>query len=102
MLNAITSRVLSLSWMLAALLKVLCGRTDRVLCTSVGAGPVASPRDLADEAERLGLAAETAVSPSAALQRALELTNEGERVLVTGSLHLVGAIRPLLPSDHPC
>ena len=85
---------------LEALLKVLVGRVDRLVCTSVGMGPVRSPREIQEVAADLRLAAETAVGPRGAFKRALELAGPDGVVLVTGSLHLIGAVRPhLLPTD---
>jgi len=87
------------------LLKVLGGRVDRVICTSVGAGPVRSAGEIQRLAEAAGAAAETAVPPRVAFRRALETRRTGGWILVTGSLHLVGSIRPLLataPEDLRC
>ena len=87
---------------LEALLKVLVGRVDRLVCTSVGMGPVRSPREIQEVATGLRLAAETAVGPRGALLRALELASPDGLVLVTGSLHLIGAVRPLLLPTDTC
>lgn len=81
----------------AGVLKALVGRVDRVLCTSAEAGLHVIPTDLQQEAKELGLAAETAVDPGAALGRARILAREGAAwILATGSLYLVGALRKLL------
>ncbi len=80
----------------SGLLKVLAGRVDRVLCTSVGAGPYRPPGLLLAEAERAGLVAEKATSPRVAFEAALRHSRPDGWVLVTGSLHLVGAVRSLI------
>jgi len=87
---------------LEALLKVLVERVDRLVCTTVGMGPVRSPREIQEVAADLRLAAETAVGPRGALKRALELAGPDGVVLVTGSLHLIGAVRPLLLPTKTC
>ncbi len=79
-----------------AMLKVLRGRVDRVLCTSPGPGPYASPSDLADQAKRLGLSATAFDDPERALDEALDSRGKCPWVLITGSLHLVGRLRGLL------
>lgn len=77
----------------AGILKALLGRADRVICTSLGPGPYRPPRELRVEAEAAGLSAEEAAEPADALERALVRAGGGGWVLVTGSLHLVGALR---------
>ena len=82
------------------LLKMLVGRVDRVLCTKVGSGPYHAPLELLASARRVGLQAESHASPSAVLARLRELCRAESPsagwILVTGSLHLTGALRPLL------
>jgi len=89
-----------------ALLKELRGRVDRVLCTSTGTGPVRTPEELRRAAAELGMAAEPVVRPADALRAAIGRARPEGWVLVTGSLHLVGAVRGLLPpataEDHAC
>jgi len=75
------------------LLKALVGRVDRVLCTSVGEGPYRGADELAALAVELGLAARAVPDPAAALDEAVRVAGTGSWVLVTGSLHLVGAVR---------
>jgi dihydrofolate synthase/folylpolyglutamate synthase len=77
------------------LLKALQGRADRVLCTSPGDGPYRHPMELRALALELGLAAEAFPEPPSALERAASAAGSAGWVLVTGSLHLVGALRPL-------
>ncbi len=75
------------------LLKALVGRTDRVLCSSVGEGPYRGAEELVTLAHGLGLAARAVPDPAAALDEAVRVAGTGGWVLVTGSLHLVGALR---------
>ncbi len=77
----------------AGFLKALSGRVDRVLCTRVGSGPHRVPSSLVEEARRWGLEAEAAEPPEQAYARARHVLTPGGWVLVTGSLHLVGALR---------
>jgi len=75
------------------LLKALRGGVDRVLCTSVGEGPCRGADELVALARELGLVADAVPESRAALEAALRATGAGGWVLVTGSLHLVGALR---------
>jgi dihydrofolate synthase/folylpolyglutamate synthase len=75
------------------LLKALRGRVDRVLCSSVGQGPQHDPAELAALARELGLGARSVPDPAAALVEAARVAGTGGWVLVTDSLHLVGAVR---------
>jgi dihydrofolate synthase/folylpolyglutamate synthase len=75
------------------LLKALLGRVDRVLCSSVGEGPSRAAAELAGLARGLGLDARAVPDPSAALDEAVRVAGTSCWVLVTGSLHLVGALR---------
>ena len=75
------------------LLKALVGRSDRVLCSSVGEGPYRGAAELEGFARELGLAARAVPDPAAALEEAVRVAGTGGWVLVTGSLHLVGALR---------
>ena len=86
------------------ILKVLGSRADRVVCTSVGHRPAALPGELVENAKRIEVAAEMATTPQSALSRALELAQEQNAtggsgatwILITGSLHLIGELRPTL------
>jgi dihydrofolate synthase/folylpolyglutamate synthase len=80
------------------LLKALLGRVDRVLCSSVGHGPQRDAAELTALARELGLAALAVPDPAAALDQAVRAAGTGGWVLVTGSLHLVGALRRLISS----
>lgn len=84
---------------LQGILKSLVGRVDRVLCTSVGGALARSPEQIAETALALGMEAETAATPRSALERARERVPAGGWILVLGSLHLAGALRPLIVPD---
>lgn len=86
---------------LPGILKSLAGGVDRVLCTSVGGALARSPEEIAEAAGSLGLEAETAANPRAALERARELVPAGGWILALGSLHLAGALRPRIVQDTP-
>ena len=79
---------------LEGVLKALAPAVDTLLCTSVGTELFRSPQEIAAVAESLGLAAETVVTPRAALDRALELAAPSGWVLAIGSLYLAGELRP--------
>ncbi|HED66750.1 MAG TPA: bifunctional folylpolyglutamate synthase/dihydrofolate synthase [Planctomycetes bacterium] len=90
---------------LPGLLKVLRGRVDRVHCTSLGRGLDASPERIAGLARSLGLDASAADDPEAALAMARRRAGADRWILVTGSLHLLGRLRPLLvrpTGKRPC
>jgi dihydrofolate synthase/folylpolyglutamate synthase len=83
-------------------LKVLTGWADRVHCSSAGPRACAPVGDLAETARAMGLEAETASNPREAFQRALGRSTD-RWVLVTGSLHLCGALRAgVQPRKAPC
>ncbi|MEM9382442.1 MAG: cyanophycin synthetase [Planctomycetota bacterium] len=74
---------------------------ERVFLTTVpGSGVHRDPAELAEEASRLGLAYGTFDAPGDALSGALEWAGArreaGAWVFGTGSLYLIGALRPLL------
>ena len=85
----------------AGLLKVLSGRVDSLVCVSTGTGPHAPPGELAARAKELGVQAETAESPEAALEQAAQEVAVGGWILVTGSIHLAGNLRGTLRSIDP-
>jgi len=76
-----------------ALLKVLQGRVDSVICTTAGTGPYRAPEELVEGARRIGMTAHAVADPREAYNQALEAARGGGWVLVTGSLHLVGILR---------
>ncbi|MCY2959916.1 MAG: Mur ligase family protein [Planctomycetota bacterium] len=80
-----------------AILKALRDGVDRLLCTTAASGSLRAVETLVEESSRAGIGAETAADPASALTRAIQLAAAGETwVLVTGSFHLVGAVRLLL------
>jgi len=81
------------------LLKALAERADRVHCTSVGARQW-PPGELAALATSQGLEAAAWDSPEGAVASAAA-ESVGGWVLVTGSLHLVGAVRGGLEAGPP-
>ncbi len=81
---------------LPGILKAVAAVTDRVVCTSVGSDLHFTPFEIAEEAARAGLVAETATTPREALRRALTLARNGGWVVATGSLYLAGSLRPTL------
>ncbi|MFT7663506.1 MAG: dihydrofolate synthase/folylpolyglutamate synthase [Planctomycetota bacterium] len=87
---------------LDGLLKVLHKTVDRLVCTSVGSGPVRSPGQILEAATELFPSAEKADGPRVALNRAIDLATPTGVVLVTGSLHLIGALRPFLSPTNRC
>jgi len=80
------------------LLKVLTGRVDTLLCTTVGTSTAADPAALVALAREASPSGEALAldAPAAALDLALERCSAGGWVLVCGSLHLAGALRPIL------
>jgi dihydrofolate synthase / folylpolyglutamate synthase len=78
------------------LLKVLGAQVDRLFCTSVGSQTAAPLEELVENAKRFVVEVKTASTPRIAFDQAALLCGPGDWILVTGSLHLVGAIRPLL------
>lgn len=87
-----------------AILKALRGEADRLLCTTAASGPLRAVETLVEDATRAGIDAETAANPAGALAKAVQLAAGGGWVLVTGSFHLVGAVRPhldALTTDPP-
>lgn len=87
---------------LEGMLKLLCARADRVVCTSVGSRTAAPPEELVENARRFVADVEMASVPRMALTRAAELCQPGGWILITGSLHLVGALRPSLSETPSC
>ncbi len=83
-----------------ALFSLLRGVAERVFCSSVGQGLASPSTELASKAAEVGLDTETVSDPRVAIQRALAAAS-GRWVLVTGSLHLVGAVRRHLRTLDP-
>ncbi|MCA9001866.1 MAG: hypothetical protein KDB61_08080, partial [Planctomycetes bacterium] len=77
------------------ILKALQGVADRIHCTSVEGSLHKSGVELADLVRGLGLGAEVHIQPEEAFRAAVCGAGVNGWVLVVGSLHLVGALRPL-------
>jgi dihydrofolate synthase / folylpolyglutamate synthase len=69
---------------------------DEVILTEVDSPRTASIDDLAAAAQPTGAKASTAENAAAALQQALAATPQDGLIVVTGSVYLIGEIRPLL------
>jgi dihydrofolate synthase/folylpolyglutamate synthase len=86
------------------ILKILALRSDSLVCTSVGSRPTAIPKELVANALRAGVSNAIASTPQMALLTVLELAEEHKAearpgapwILITGSLHLIGELRPTL------
>jgi dihydrofolate synthase/folylpolyglutamate synthase len=83
----------------AAFLKALRPVTDTVACTFVEGSLHRRPAELCALAREAGFAAEALSSPGEALAWAVQRA-EGRWVLAIGSLHLAGALRPLVTEDR--
>lgn len=79
----------------AALMTPLLPMVKRVLVTTLPNEKSCQPATLVQCAQQAGVAAESCLTPAAALQRAQELAEPEQKILVAGSLFLVAAIRPL-------
>lgn len=79
------------------LLKALSRSVSRVVFTQLPGRPAGTePAVLQSIAETIGLASELQLEPTSAIVRALEIAERHSGwVLVTGSLHLIGAVRKL-------
>ena len=86
--------------MLEPLLGAAGGATRLVVACEPPSPRALPAEEVAAAARSLGVAADEAPSPAAALQAALTAAREDELVLVTGSLYLVGAIRALLAGTN--
>ena len=86
------------------LLKALRSHADRLVCTSVESGRHWPADELAGLARELGFEALAEPDASVALAQAMARAGADGWVLVTGSLYLVGALRPSLspPGPPPC
>jgi dihydrofolate synthase/folylpolyglutamate synthase len=82
-----------------AFLKALRPATDTVACTFVEGSLHRRPAELCALARGAGFVAEAMPSPAAALDWAVERA-EGRWVLAIGSLHLAGALRPLVTRNR--
>jgi dihydrofolate synthase/folylpolyglutamate synthase len=81
------------------LAQILFPLFGKVIVTPVDSPRSASVEDLLAAAETTGSEAEAAAEPVSALERALQLTPVNGLVVVTGSVYLVGQLRPRLMSE---
>ncbi|MEP9380137.1 Mur ligase family protein [Aquabacter sp. CN5-332] len=79
------------------MLNVLKPHASIVICTRTTSGPPSyEPSELRNLADSLGLAAVVAAHPGDAVAKASAFAAAQDWILVTGSLHVVGAVRPIL------
>jgi dihydrofolate synthase/folylpolyglutamate synthase len=71
-------------------------RIDTVVACRPPSPRAQDPQIVVEAAQSLGLLAEESETPAEALERALELAEPEDLVLVTGSLYVVGAARTAL------
>jgi dihydrofolate synthase/folylpolyglutamate synthase len=76
--------------------QILCPLFGRVVVTPVDSPRSASLDDLVEAARTTGSEVEAAPNAVTALERALDMTPANGLVVVTGSVYLVGQVRPLL------
>ena len=81
------------------LAQILFPLFGKVVVTPVDSPRSASVEDLLAAAETTGSEVEAAAEPVSALERALQLTPVNGLVVVTGSVYLVGQLRPRLMSE---
>ena len=74
------------------------GLNARITCVPFSSDAAISPADLAAAAQNKGLVATTAASPLEAIQL---LKAEAARILICGSLYLVGDCLALSPETYP-
>jgi dihydrofolate synthase/folylpolyglutamate synthase len=85
----------------AELAQILFPLFGRVLVTTLESPRSASLEDLLAAAHTTGSEVEAAPGAVSALERALEITPANGLVVVTGSVYLVGQVRPLLTASRP-
>ncbi|MFT5153917.1 MAG: dihydrofolate synthase/folylpolyglutamate synthase [Planctomycetota bacterium] len=71
------------------------GAARKLVCTSIQSGIQVDAEELRSAAQSAGIEAVAIQEPEQALIHACELAGPSNRVLVTGSLYLVGAVRAL-------
>src|SRR3984885_8101687 len=85
----------------AELAQILFPLFGRVVVTPVDSPRSASIKDLVAAARTTGSEVESAPDAVTALERALRITPANGLVVVTGSVYLVGQVRPLLMDSRP-
>lgn len=81
---------------LSPLVSVLKRRFDRAIVCPAGTFKPEDPSLVADSLAEAGIDPIVASDPADAYRRARELAGPGGRIIVTGSLYLVAALRPLV------
>jgi dihydrofolate synthase / folylpolyglutamate synthase len=81
---------------IAEMTQILFPVFDEVILTEVSSPRTASIGDLAAAAQPTGAKASTAENAAAALHQALAATPQEGLIVVTGSVYLIGEVRPLL------
>jgi dihydrofolate synthase/folylpolyglutamate synthase len=82
-----------------SMLAVLVGRCARIVATRSTHRRAIDPIEIARTAHELGIAAEVASDPAAALARARACAGNDGTVLVCGSLYLLADVRPRIDRD---
>ena len=82
------------------MLRALTALTDTLVTTTCSSPRALSEKELAARAEPYFRHVEAAPDPAAARRRARELAGPGGRVLVTGSLYLLGDLSRTVPYDE--
>jgi len=76
--------------------KILAGHFTHVIATRVDSANAAEPERVAKAFAAAGVTTEIVTDPLQAIQRGKELAvRENQLLVVTGSLYLVGQLRPL-------
>lgn len=83
---------------IAEMMQILFPIFDEVVLTEVDSPRAAPLSDLEAAARPTGAKVSTAENAAAALQQALAVTPQNGLVVVTGSVYLIGEVRPLLES----
>jgi dihydrofolate synthase/folylpolyglutamate synthase len=86
---------------LGEMVQILCPLFGRVIVTAVDSPRSASSDDMLQAAAATGSEVEAAPNAVAAVESALQLTPPDGLVVVTGSVYLVGEVRPMLVSRLP-
>ncbi|MBF0154212.1 MAG: bifunctional folylpolyglutamate synthase/dihydrofolate synthase [Magnetococcales bacterium] len=81
---------------MAGMAKILAPSIDRVWIAPLAEQRAADPQRMAQVWQQQGLATTLAADPASALHEARKLSPPHGRILVCGSLHLVGSVRDIL------
>jgi dihydrofolate synthase / folylpolyglutamate synthase len=86
---------------IAELAQILFPLFGRVVVTPLDSPRTAALEDLLAAARTTGSEVEAAASAANALERALQITPANGLIVITGSVYLVGQVRPLLQASRP-